>query len=956
MPVRRARPGMLKKPRQLSKKTRRRLSLASKAMGLGAAALAASPAANAAVFNVSNLNDSGPGSLRQAIADSNTLAGADVITFQPGLTGTITLTTGQLEIYESLDIQGPGSSVLTVSGNNASRVFYMYDELADHDIRIAGLTVTEGLGQIGGGIVDFDENLELDDVTITASNAIEGGGLWVNNFNTGVTIRNSTISGNIASDDGGGIYFYQTGTPLLIENSVISGNQAANDGGGISFYVAGETTIVDTEISGNSANFGGGVFLYATSGTGASFTIERSTISGNDAIAGGGMFFYRPYDLVTIENSTISGNHATDGNGGGIYFYGGYSGLVLNFDTIAFNTAEGGSPAHRGGGVFLVAGDADVTNSIVAHNTAPQPDEYDLSGGQGATFDLRYSMTNDSNVHINKIVGNIGGDAQLAPLADNGGPTPTHRPALTSPVINAADPAFVPPPLTDQRGEPRVYRGRADMGAVELAGGVIEFKPTTYTVAENGGSVTLTIVRDVGPDPASVLVTLNAGTATGGGVDYSGGGGTVTFAAGELSKPFVVPIVDDALVEGNEQFTAVLSNESADATIGAGNPATVTITDFEEGQFVLSSPTYSVGEQGGFITITVNRVNGSNGAVAVSYSTAPGTATPGGGNDYTTTAGTLNWADGDSAPKTFNVPILDDTAAEGNEDFSVALSAPTGGATVGSPASATVTIVDDPVGTAQFSVSSIDTTEEAGSVTVTVTRTGGTEGALAVSYATANGSAVTPGDYLPAAGTITFPAGSAAPQTFNITLVDDNVNEGAEMFTANLTGANVGAPNSVTINLAASDAAPGIPTLSWFGRILLTMMSALAGLYVMVRNRFSMFLVGLLLIGVIASPSLLAAQPAQKSANAQATKRDKGGKFSGTLQSATNVGGNLVLTLTGGISITIPQGAPTTFSDNRTAKPKPAQLSDLKAGTQVIVKLRTDAQGNITSVKIKIKG
>ena len=77
------------------------------ALTLGAA-LAAVPAAHAAPFTVSNLNDAGPGSLRQAIEDANGLAGADTIGFQAGLTGTITLTTGQLEITDSVDIQGPG--------------------------------------------------------------------------------------------------------------------------------------------------------------------------------------------------------------------------------------------------------------------------------------------------------------------------------------------------------------------------------------------------------------------------------------------------------------------------------------------------------------------------------------------------------------------------------------------------------------------------------------------------------------------------------------------------------------------------------------------------------------------------------------------------------------------------------------------------------------------------------
>src|SRR5215212_7937035 len=114
------------------------------AVGLGVAALTAMPA-SAATFTVKNLNDTGAGSLRDAINQANGAAGADVITFQPGLTGTITLTSGQLAITDSVDVQGPGEAVLTVSGNDASRVFYLYDNAVTLDISISGLTVSHGL-------------------------------------------------------------------------------------------------------------------------------------------------------------------------------------------------------------------------------------------------------------------------------------------------------------------------------------------------------------------------------------------------------------------------------------------------------------------------------------------------------------------------------------------------------------------------------------------------------------------------------------------------------------------------------------------------------------------------------------------------------------------------------------------------------------------------------------------
>src|SRR6185436_8360492 len=126
-------------------------SLAPAGTALMLGALAAAHPAEAAVFNVTNLNDAGAGSLRQAIADANGAVGADTITFQAGLTGTIGLTTGQLYIGDSVDIQGPGAAVLTVSGSNSSRVFYLYNSAATLDVSISGLTVTAGNAVIGGG-------------------------------------------------------------------------------------------------------------------------------------------------------------------------------------------------------------------------------------------------------------------------------------------------------------------------------------------------------------------------------------------------------------------------------------------------------------------------------------------------------------------------------------------------------------------------------------------------------------------------------------------------------------------------------------------------------------------------------------------------------------------------------------------------------------------------------------
>jgi hypothetical protein len=813
--------------------------LAPKAIGVGVAALAAVPAANAATFTVTNLNDAGAGSLRDAIVQANGAAGADVITFQAGLTGTITLTTGQLYIEDSVDIQGPGAANLTISGNSSSRVFYLYDSSATLDVRIADLTITDGADSVGGGIIDFDENLRLDGVTITNNHASgDGGGLWADGFNMTLTILNSTLSGNTADDDGGGIYVEDTGALLTISNSVISGNNATGAGGGIYFYDPDQDILItNTTISGNTAGtIGGGIYLYSFDNGG--LTIQGSTISGNTAAAGGGLDLYGiDTSPLLIENTTISGNQVSEADGGGIELYNLYVNATFNFVTIANNTASG-----SGGGIAIEntsAGNATISSSIVADNTAAS--DADIAG---PAFDIDHSLIEaPTTAAVTDNGGNLTGvDPQLGALANNGGSTETQRPAITSPVVNGGDPATTV--ANDQRGQPREYPTVADMGAVELIGGVIQFNPTTYNVAETGGSVTLTVVRDIGPDPASVNFTTN-----------------------------------------------------------------------------------------------------------------PGSATPGAGNDYTTTSGTVNFAAGDLS-ETFVVPILDDSAAEGNETFTATLNTPSGDASIGAIDTGTVTIVDDPTGTAQFSVSTLTTDEDAGTVTVTVTRVGGTEGPLTVNYATADGTATAPSDYTAAAGIVTFPAGDATPQTFNVTIVNDTLNEGDETFNVNLTGASVGAPNSLAITISQNDAVP-VPALSWLGKMLLIMMTGIAGLYAVVRNRFTIMLFALMIAGIAVAPALSAAEVRGHARKGHAhkvhEKESKPGKVTGTLVSVTKTDSTIVLNLQGGTSVTLPAKSVTVI-DARKARRARGTLQQVVAGANVVIKVRKDpATGEVTRSRIKLQ-
>jgi len=777
----------------MSKEKELQTAVATGAVTLGLAALAAP--ANAATFTVTNLNDTGAGSLRDAVASANATAGADVINFQAGLTGTITLTSGELSLYDAVDIQGPGAATITVSGNNASRVFYIYSTAnAPIDVTISGLTITNGSDSDGGGaIIDWGENLTLDHVVVSNSTTDgAGGGVSKQNASGTLHILSSTISGNSAAR-GGGIYFYRNDAPADIQDSVISNNTASGSGGGIYFYsLAADLTIARTTISGNHADCcGGGIFLYDTDG--GKLTIDHTTISGNTATSeAGGIYLYGPDDPITIVDSTISGNQAQ--YAGGILAAYLNSGLTLNFTTIAGNTATGDV-----GGVFLYQGGIALENSIIADNTSPLNN--DVAGG--GTFTLDYSLIEDPGgaTLVQNAGAIVGQDPSLGPLQNNGGPTQTQLPAAGSVVIDAGDPAYAPPPADDQRGFARKSGTNVDMGAVEVNGGAMQFSSATYSVNENGASITITVTRTGGTDPATVNYATSNGSATSG-ADYTATSGTLNFIAGQTTATFNVPILDDNLVEGNETFNVALSSPSPGATLGAQATAVVTIVDVEPGVLQLSAPTYTVAENGGSVTITVNRTNGSTNAVAVTYTTSNGSATS--GSDYTATNGTLNFAVGQTSA-TFNVPILDDNLVEGNETFNVTLTGPTNGATLGAQQSAVVTINDVEPGVLQLSAPTYNVAENGGSVTITVNRTNGSTNAVAVNYATSNGSATSGGDYTATSGTLNFAIGQTSA-TFNVPILDDTLVEGNETFNVTLSaptnGATLGAQSSavVTIN------------------------------------------------------------------------------------------------------------------------------------------------------------
>ena len=232
------------------------------------------------------------------------------------------------------------------------------------------------------------------------------------------------------------------------------------------------------------------------------------------------------------------------------------------------------------------------------------------------------------------------------------------------------------------------------------------------------------------------------------------------------------------------------------------------------GSLQLSASAFSVDENGLSLTVTVNRTGGSTGAVSIDYSTSDGAAIA--GQDYQAASGTLNFADGESS-LTFDINIINDSQYEGDEDFSVDLSNPQGGATLSAPQSAAVTILEDDAqpqpGDLQFSAANYSIDENGGTLTISVTRTGGSTGAVTIDYTTNDGSAIAGQDYQAASGTLSFADGEHS-LTFDINIIDDGQYEGDEnlhLMLSNPTGgAALGTPTNAVATIVEDD--PSGPT------------------------------------------------------------------------------------------------------------------------------------------------
>jgi uncharacterized repeat protein (TIGR01451 family) len=235
----------------------------------------------AATFTVINLNNSGGGSLRDAIDQANAAMGADDIVFAPGLMGTIMLGSTLPNITDADGLTIDGGDSITISGSNALQVFFVNPGA---ELTLENLTVEDaGDPNVAGGVRN-DGLLTVLDCTFAGNSANNGGGIF-NNSSATATIMDSTFSHNNVPTFGGGI---RNRGMLTVINSTFEGNIGNSSSGGIDNE--GNLIVINSTFSGNSTGmFGQGGGITNVGGiAGVTLTVINSTFTGNSAANGGG--------------------------------------------------------------------------------------------------------------------------------------------------------------------------------------------------------------------------------------------------------------------------------------------------------------------------------------------------------------------------------------------------------------------------------------------------------------------------------------------------------------------------------------------------------------------------------------------------------------------------------------------------------------------------------------------
>lgn len=379
--------------------------------------------------------------------------------------------------------------------------------------------------------------------------------------------RHLTISG------GGSVrpFTINSGVRFLMTEVTVANGFGSSQAGGL--LNSGVTRLVGCVFSNNVASgqfaFGGAIYHGAGWLTieGCLFDNNRAEgimVGSGGAVSGG--YSFPSSGLMEIVNSTFTRNSAMSG-GGAIAIQCVNAGMngptSISYCTFAGNT---------NGAIFNCAQRSTMTvsSSILSDNHGPN-----AAGPIGGDHNLSSDQTPDAASHRSL----YGTDPKLGPLANNGGPTWTMALQPDSPALDAASFEEVPP--ADQRGAARPFGRACDIGAFEAhpAPSDVRFAQAQFSVMENGGTATITVIRDDGNQAqGTVQFSAVAGTATAGS-DFTVTSGQLVFPPGATAQTFQVSLVNDDTIEGVETIRLILSGPTGGVTLGLGTQATLFLID-----------------------------------------------------------------------------------------------------------------------------------------------------------------------------------------------------------------------------------------------------------------------------------------------------------------------------------------------------------------------------------------
>jgi len=505
-------------------------------------------------------------------------------------------------------------------------------------------------------------------------------------------------------------------------------------------------------------------------------TADATATAGSDYVAAAGSLSFAPSETSKTVDVTANGDTLDESNEGfTLDLSGATNATIADAQGVGTITDDDPPPVLSVDDVTVVEGDAGTVTATFTVS---------LSAVSGRTVTVDYS-TNDGTATADSDYTAVSGTLSFAP----GETSKTVDVLVNGDVLDEADgDTFtfdlsnpIRATIADGQGvgtitddDPTPSLSVADVSVAEGDAGTVT---ATFTVSLSSASG-----RTVTVDYSTAAVTATAPD------DYSNKSGTLTFSAGQASKTVSVTVKGDLLDEPAETFTIDLSNP-ADATV-ADAQGVGTITDDDP------MPSLSVGDVtlpesdlGATATFTVSLSAASGRTVSVDYTTTDGTADA---TDYTGVSGTLTFSSGETS-KTVDVAIAGDGGTETDETFTFDLSNQSNATLPDPQGLATIVNDDSPV---DANVSNATLTEGTGATKTmlfTVSLTGPRGVDVTVDYATADGTALQPGDYAPKSGTLTFTAGETS-KTVAVTIKGDSVDEPNETFTLDLSN-----PVNVTI-------------------------------------------------------------------------------------------------------------------------------------------------------------